>query len=367
MIVVATVSLLALLLTVFDSRKIIDFGLKAGFVMTTILVALHYDYGNDYMMYFNRYTELMSAGYTSQDLLTKDIIRNGEFGWSIINILFMPFGRSGFFLMVAALACLQNWIYYHTIKTYVKREWWWLAIFIYLFVTNIYVLSFSMMRQSLAIALCVLMLKWIYEKKTMLACVGILLTTTIHASVIIMLPWTFIGLLPTRKHKLYAIIIAILFTVLVVFRDVADSIFVKILTFKLVADYNNLYGEDSNTLKIGIGFAINMISLLIVLYYLYTNNRISKADTSIVMLYSFGFIVLPFTLILPLIARVMYYFTVFSVLALPITYSYLKNNLLRISCTALFMLMTLYDYMLFFQQPIWIEKYTTYQTIFSAL
>lgn len=53
MIVVATVSLLALLLTVFDSRKIIDFGLKAGFVMTTILVALHYDYGNDYMMYFN--------------------------------------------------------------------------------------------------------------------------------------------------------------------------------------------------------------------------------------------------------------------------------------------------------------------------
>ena len=182
-----------------------------------------------------------------------------------------------------------------------------------------------------------------------------------------MLPWTFIGLLPTRKHKLYAIIIAILFTVLVVFRDVADSIFVKILTFKLVADYNNLYGEDSNTLKIGIGFAINMISLLIVLYYLYTNNRISKADTSIVMLYSFGFIVLPFTLILPLIARVMYYFTVFSVLALPITYSYLKNNLLRISCTALFMLMTLYDYMLFFQQPIWIEKYTTYQTIFSAL
>ena len=242
-----------------------------------------------------------------------------------------------------------------------------MAIFIYLFVTNIYVLSFSMMRQSLAIALCVLMLKWIYEKKTMLACVGILLTTTIHASVIIMLPWTFIGLLPTRKHKLYAIIIAILFTVLVVFRDVADSIFVKILTFKLVADYNNLYGEDSNTLKIGIGFAINMISLLIVLYYLYTNNRISKADTSIVMLYSFGFIVLPFTLILPLIARVMYYFTVFSVLALPITYSYLKNNLLRISCTALFMLMTLYDYMLFFQQPIWIEKYTTYQTIFSAL
>lgn len=367
MIVVATVSLLALLLTVFDSRKIIDFGLKAGFVMTTILVALHYDYGNDYMMYFNRYTELMSAGYTSQDLLTKDIIRNGEFGWSIINILFMPFGRSGFFLMVAALACLQNWIYYHTIKTYVKREWWWLAIFIYLFVTNIYVLSFSMMRQSLAIALCVLMLRWIYEKKTMLTCVGILLITTIHASVIVMLPCAFLGLLPQKKHRLYAIIIAAFFTVLLVFRNVADSIFVKILTFKLVADYNNLYGNDGYYLSMGLGFIINLIPLIVSLYYLYTNSRITKTDNTIIILYCIGFTLLPFTMILQLISRVMFYFSAFSVIALPMAYGYLKNRLLTMSCVAIFMLMTLLDYYLFFNEPIWIEKYTTFKTIFSAL
>ena len=57
MFVVTLVNILALFLTILDSKRILKKGLKYGFILVSIIAAIRYDYGNDYMSYlhdFNR-------------------------------------------------------------------------------------------------------------------------------------------------------------------------------------------------------------------------------------------------------------------------------------------------------------------------
>ena len=197
MFVVTFCSLIALLLTYMESIGRIRNGMKFGFMLVTFVGVIHYDNGNDYMAYYNLYNDIVNSQFSWSNLINGYIYK--ELGWALINYLFKYLG--GFFMMVAVLNIIQNTIYYKFIKKNVGRTWWPMAVFIYLFSTNFYLLNFSMMRQGLVIAIFVGLWGYIKEKRWMIALGGLLCAYLIHSSALILLPFAFLGYLPFKKGR----------------------------------------------------------------------------------------------------------------------------------------------------------------------
>lgn len=101
-------------------------------------------------------------------------------------------------MMVAALNIFQNVIVYKTIKKYVEKSWWPMAVFIYLFSTCLYLLNFSMMRQGLVVCVFLWSWQWIVEKKWVKTVLVLLICVNIHKSAFFLLPFAFLGFIPMK-------------------------------------------------------------------------------------------------------------------------------------------------------------------------
>lgn len=365
MIVLLTVSLIALLLTYLETIGKLKDGMMWGFVLVTIIAAIHYDYGNDYMSYMQTYKDITYFDFNLSSILAGDVWK--EPGWALLNYAFIPFG--GFFGLVAALSVLQNVIYYKAIKRYVDKEWWPMAVFIYLFSTSLYVLNMSMMRQGLAISLFVWAFLYFKDRRIIPSLLILIAAASVHNSAKILLPFVLWGFIPMGKRfsKYMSYFYAVMFVVLYMNADFVNTIFMAFTTYKDFAVYSDYYANDNRTIKIGIGFIINLIPLIISLLYL-----LKKQDTEIwkrrlVCIACIGSFIIPFSLIIPLIGRVGMYFSAYTIFSIPITYKWITRKELKLLFMLIYLLITLYDYFGFFSSEVFSKEYSTYKTIFSAL
>lgn len=363
MVIVAFCSIIALILTYAESIGRIRNGMKCGFVLVTILGVMHYDYGNDYMAYYRLYNDIVSHSFNFNDLWHGYIYK--EPGWAIINYLFKYLG--GFFIMVAVLNVIQNVLYYRFIKNNVSRSLWPLAIFIYLFSTNYYLLNFSMMRQGLAIAIFLGVWELIRDKRWFWALCGILCAYLVHSSALVLLPFAFWGYIPFKKGKLTALIFIALFVVLWVSQDLMNEIFTSMLVFDDIQEYANYYTKEDVSISYGIGFLINLIPFTVALYYFFFNRGQDMGDNNLVALSTVGFMIVPFTQVLPLVSRVAMYFNVFSISTVGLTYYSIRSKPIRYGLLSLFILIMLYDYWLFFTTGVFTESYLNFKSVFSIL
>lgn len=367
MLVVTICIFIALLLTILDSKKIIGWGMKVGFILTGILLAIHYDYGSDYMMYYHDFQRIIYNHYSINAIITHNVIRNNEYGWGIINYIFTFLGKDGFFIMVAVLTSIQTWIYYQAIKKYVARSWWWFAVLTYLLNPSFYLMEFSMMRQAFVMSIFLLLFEWIYKKKVIQTLAVIYILSTIHSSAAILYPVAFLGYLPKKTCSFYATIIVVLFIFCFASRSILESIFNNFLQIATFSDYADTYGRDKADMTFGIGFIVLLIPFFVSLYYLYTNISITRKHILFVFLSCVGYIIIPFGLIIPLVGRVGFYFTLFSIISFPIVYRSIREKTLRNSLVALQCIISIYNYFIFFESPIWIRSYSDFNTIFNVL
>lgn len=363
MIVVTFCSLIALLLTYMESIGRLRNGMKLGFMLVTFLGVIHYDYGNDYMAYYNLYNDIVNSQFSWNNLINGYIYK--EPGWALINYMFKYLG--GFFMMVAVLNIIQNAIYYKFIKNNVDRSWWTVAVFIYLFSTNFYLLNFSMMRQGLVIAIFVGLWDYIKVKQWMIAFVGLFCAYLIHSSALILLPFAFWGYLPFKNGKLTAIIFIIAFVALWINQDFMNDIFTSMMVIEDIRDYADSYGKRDVTVSYGLGFLIGLIPLCISICYFLLNKGKDRKDRGLVALSSLGFIIVPFTQVIPLVDRVAMYFNVFCIGSIGITYYSIRSKILRYLLLALYILIMLYDYWLFFNEGVYSEHYMRFKSVFTLL
>lgn len=361
MYVVIFCSLLALLLTYLESKHKLRGGMKLGFILVTLLGVIHYDYGNDYMPYYDIYKSIVNVPFNLSNLIGGYIYK--EPGWALINYAFKPIG--GFFMMVAVLNVIQNVIYYRFIKNNVEKSWWPMAIFIYLFSSSFYLLNFSMMRQGLAIAIFLAMWKYIKTRRWVIALCGLLFAASIHSSALILIPFAFWGFFKMRNRKIWALIYAVTFMVLWTADDILNGIFETVLIFEEFQDYSN-YLKDAESVEYGIGFLINLIPFVISIVYLLTDKKQSENNHQLVALATLGFMILPFSQIIPLIGRIGMYFNVFSIGAFTISYSCIKKTSIRGGLVFIFVFMRMYDYWRFFTVGVFKEAYSSFHTIVSA-
>lgn len=362
MYIVIFCSFLTILLTYLDSRKILNGGMKWGFILVTLLAAIHYDYGNDYMAYYGVYKEIST--YSSLDfLINSDFYRDA--GWTVVNYYSRYLG--GFFSLVAIISSFQGIVYYKTIKQYLPRNQWWFGTFIYLFATSFYLLNFSMLRQGLVIAIFLAVYPLIENKKWWLAAPILYLCSFVHGSALLLVPFAFWGFLTIKNGKTWVVAFSVILVAMYLSSQFLSSIprFVMENT-DAFEYYKDTYSESDTTTKFGLGFVIYLIPTIVTIFFL-GNKNADERTKRLVALSCMGAFFTPLSTVVPMIGRVGLYFGMFRIMALPVSYKAISNNTLRVGLTALYIAIILFDYYLFFSSEVFGEHYKEFHTIFSQI
>ena len=364
MYIVVFTSFLAILLTYLESKRKIVGGMKWGFIFLAFLGCIHYDYGNDYMAYYGIYNNVVRYPFDLGSVLSGDSFK--EPGWAILCYLFENLG--GFFMMVAVLNIIQNVLIYKTIKRYVEKKWWPISVLVYTCFSSLYLLSFSMMRQFLVMAIFFGIWPLIEKRKSVLAAFILLLCTTVHSSALVLLPFAFLGYVPIRRSKWWAWAFILFYLAIWFGGSFINEVFSMFMGIEQFGEYGETYGDSTTKVTFGVGFLINQIPFILSLYYLLNDShQKSQSDKALICLSILSFIIIPFASIVPSVGRIGMYFATYQMIAIPRIYGEVKNVSLRYAVMFVLIFMTLYDYFYFFKSPVFYQKYDTFKTIFSEL
>lgn len=367
MLVILFFSLIAIILAALDSSYELDYGMAIGFVVMTILAAIRYDVGTDYMSYYDDFN--MVSSYSYGDLLfMQESLQNVDPVFKDIgtSLFYRSFASVGFFGFVAFISIFQGWIYYNFIVENVEREYYWLAMAIYLFQFEFFVLPMSMIRQGFVIALFVWAWHFIKKNNYWIPVVIAVFSFSIHKSCIIFIPFLFFYLVPLRNGKLVVISILVIAIIMLGAAKITGSLLESIMGGELFAAYNAAYADEGGG-EIGMArILLALIPFVLALFYLWNEDTID-GPRHLVFLSVVGTLLLPFSFIIQMITRLGYYFNIFMVAALPITIWQIREQVLRYLLMAVILLLFLYEYVNLFTGTIYTEKFINYQTIFSVL
>lgn len=363
MYIVIFCSLLAILFTYLESVGKMKNGMRWGFILITLLAVIHYDYGNDYMSYYQTYREVTSLPFNLKVIMEGYYYR--EPGWTLLCFLFKYLG--GFFAMVAVLNIVQNIIFYRFIRDNLQIEWRAMAVFIYVCSTNLYLMNFSMMRQGFAAAVFLALWPLIKQRKFIPVVVIMYIMSFIHSSAQFLIPIAFWGYIPFKNGKLTAFIYSALFVLIWFGSSFIDETLKNLMAIDAFEGFMETYGDETNTNTRGLGFILKTMPFFVALYYFLRNEVEEGNNNSICALGMGGLLLKPFASAIPLLGRFFVYFSVYSIVALPLCYKSIENKTLRIGLIGLFSLIVFYDYITFFSNPIWVDKFTEFHTIFEAI
>lgn len=365
--IVLTFCIIAILCAILNSMGIWKHGLFAGFVITTSLLAIHYDYGNDYMAYFDWFE---SSLYTPIPTSFSDFLNiSRDPGWDILNILFgRLFGASGFFIMVASLSVIEGLCYYKFIKTYVPAQWYWLAMALYVLDLRFFMLTFSMMRQSLVMALMLLCFMLIQQKRILAPLAIILTLSTIHNSVILCIPLLAILLVPYNNQKLMATILIIAWLFLLLVSTALEPILDQVASLTdAFARYMDVYSDETGK-TFGMGYVLRLLPFSFMLYKLY-HNQFHKEEIPLLLIWSLSIILTPFCTIIPLFTRLLFYFDLAGLAVIPTMYSSISLPLVRYGMILSSIVLATYTLYTAFYIPesVYYEPFLIFRNIFEFI
>lgn len=321
-------------------------------------------WGNDMLGYYLQFQQINRVDNNLLDLASIDYRDGKEYGWIILNILCKPIG---FFGMQMILAVFQNYVVYTFIKRNVTSHWYWFATFLYGFGTNFMVLSASMMRQSLAMAIFLFASSYIAQKKIIPSILLVLFAASMHQSALILLPFCFLGYLKVNfgRYDLFWIGAA-----LVLWMFLAESMLSGIVgsliaseTFDNYDIYMGEFVEESGT---GLGILFNcLLTCLLLAHIRYVSNPEYK---NIFILGSVAILFVPLMNFASLVSRLGYYFSMFTIAGYPIIMrNWVFNRYIKI-CIILFVIfLNIRSFFGFFYSDVWHKSYFEYHTIFEDL
>lgn len=373
MIVLIGICVLCCIIAFFAGQEKSRLGLLCAVGVSVIPFVLHFDYGNDYMEYFNLYLDY--ARYPLGTLIDSGQVRNDEFGWAILNLAFSPLGEYGFFIIVALIGLLQGFVVYQLMSKYVDPQYWVLAMFTYTASMSIYLMSFSAMRQFLAISLTTLgLMVAISGRKTipsLLVAAGfVALAATFHTAALITMPFILVRFIKINHMKYILAVLMVLAVAVFVMKDAILKMVFQYIMAKM-NDEGSLYAvyfkdfSEKEPFHISIGFLLNMIPLGVYIRYLLLAPDRDPVRSKFVILVcvSIG-IFLPLSIILvPMVARIGYFFDIFAIVAVPLTYTAFKNKIISWGLIAIFVMNTLLAAYVFFTSPVYAEKFYAFKSL----
>lgn len=332
--------------------------LLLAFFVLTLFLSLGYYWGNDVTIYETWFDGFEKSGIPWWNFSQYDSFSQKEYGFVCINLILKPLGFWG---MRAVLFFIENAIVYYFIKTHVNKKWYWLAVFIYVFNPNFWVLSSSMMRQWLAVCIVLLSVMCLEKGKILRYFLLILLAFSIHFSAIVSLAFLPMSLLQ-KKNSIQSFFILI--TSLIFFWILSPLFIDYVVLFLKAEDLHQLVYMDTQG-----GIGISSISFMIIytfnLYYSIHAKQQQNLPCWIVMLAA---LVIPLLSYGEMISRIGFYFSIFTLAAFPL---FMENPKVKkptkIVVISFVILYDIYMFFLFFNSPTWIKSYGTYETLIGKI
>ena len=357
------VSLFVILLSYLENKGVVRNGLLLGFIILTIVMSLRFEYGNDYVSYSTKFIQNNNYYFSFLDL------RKGKIEdpvWFLLNRLF---GSLGFQWLVAFVTSINSVAYYCLIKKELSSHLWPFGLFIYFFTASFFPMELSMMRQGLAMALIVLSVPYILDKEKIRPLLLIGFATGIHSSALICVPFFLLLYLDFIKSKK---IVALAFLGLFVIFFVAKGFILNIMSSTLNSfdalekfDDKYLLGDkyEASAAKSIFGLCMYFFPVVICLMSLLSCHEERKIKYSI--LYIFGTFLFLTDQIIPMMGRLAWYFTVFSIVALPFAFEKVSIKQIKPFLVIFFIILTIKEYNDFFHSENWKDSFLQFKTIFD--
>lgn len=361
MITVIIFNTIAVFFAWLESIGIYKHGLKVSVFTIFTFLALRFDYGNDYPGYLSFFLEINS--YKNIDFKYVNI-KGFEYGWLFLNLLFGKlFGKIGFFVLTAALAAFTSITLYKFIKKYVPSQYFWFAIFYYVFNFETMLILCSAMRQAVAITFFILAFDYLANKKLAKYLVLILIASMFHSSAIYLLLLYMINIVNIRVNKTQIVLLLVVFASAMTYQQ-----FVKLQLFEftsVVLNFYSIYDKgEFGEISFGLGFAINLIILLTTLYILSTIKSNRSKLYSIIIVTSI--LIIPLSIVNPMTTRLNYFLLPIIMAIYPNTIIALKNKMVKLIFIWVLVLFTIYSFINFHNSPIHGPYYKVYKTWFVS-
>ena len=350
------------------------YGLETAWLIIFAFLAVRYDFGNDYLSYKDIFDDINAF---NDFLIDKD--EHVEAGWQVLCRIFRPFG---FQVMIIFLTAFECFIFYRFIKRYVPERYYWFSIFIFVFNPSLMLVGASMLRNELTIALFVWSIDFLRDRRLIPYLAITLLSMQFHSSAIILFIFYAFAYIKNVESK--RIVYVVIFIVYIALLSATSQLEYIIEDVALLADEEDaleFYSMDAPAVYVGSGIG-TIISYSIFIYVVFTIFRYPPNTRLLFYILLIGTFVHPFAMILPAIGRYAYYFSIFQIVCYPIIWggskeqSVLGNRLssifesrsiIDLIMLSLIVLMTLYEYSQFFVNPVWIDKFSEYHTIFELV
>lgn len=398
MYVALAVCCLAVFFSWLASIRRFRYGLFVSFFILGIFSALRYDFGTDYLTYIADFEYNESITFST---IIFDLEFTKEQGWAFFMKCFSPLGYIVFFGLLSVFICNT---YYRLIKRYVPREYYWFATSIYVFNFNLFILQQSMIGQSFVMAICVNIFMKIDKLCTknesvstcsiskqsqivvygqskklqntlpqrninldqILPIIGLLFViTTLHMSSVVMIPFLLLCFLPMQNDKLLGITMGILVIIAWVSSSFTQSLFQQFMVINVVSEYSDKYLMEDG-MKFGIRRVFEYFPFILSIFYL-CNDKIIEKRRQLIFMSMVSFVILPFSSIMLLIARLAYYFDIFSIAAFPLVYQNIKIGFIRKCLIGLMLAINIYMWFYLITNDEWDGKFLEYRTFFSIL
>lgn len=356
MIVIIIIGLLAILFAYLAQYEKSKWGLKVTFILIFFFLALRYDFGRDYMGYYKIFES--ARNYSFVQLFDGTLY--GEIGWLILCWLFKPFG---FFAMIAFLALVNCVIYYRFIKKYVPVKYYWLAVFLYIFSPGLMLLHITAMRQSLAIALFLFSIEYLYKRDFICYFLIIGLASLFHTSAFVLFT---IYLLVFLKDRIsYKAIFIIILTIISLFFTV-DFLkpFLKEFILENFERYEN-YTDLQGSARTLFGSVYYFFLLTLTLFSM----RLWRRKTALIFkIYTMIFFIYPLSIVIMFFTRIGMYFEPFILITSAFIAFALsrKGSMFKYAFLVIVIIRTLYGFITSITSEDGILDYAIYQTILSA-
>jgi len=354
MIATIILGLFAVLFAYSAQHNKTRWGLKASFILIFVFLAIRYKFGNDYITYLNNFNYLKQF----DQIKFNDGITGYEPGWLVVIWLFR---NIGFFVLIPTLALFNCVVYYRFFKKYVPAQYYWLAVFVYIFYPEFMLIQLSAIRQSIAILFFITTLNFFPKKNAIHFFFIIGLAFLFHTSAIILIPIYLLGLVKQKIYRIVGVAFFLIYASVVLFHAVFSPYVLQVVEtyFERYVSYQTAGGVNT-----GLGYIYSVVMGLLTIYYM----RFQNKETAFIFLVSaISFIILPLTMIVGLIARLGFYFLPAGIIAYCNIPMYIKNPVKRVGFLMLIVTATTYRFIQFFNSEIYRYAYETYQSIFSVI
>lgn len=310
------------------------------FAILFLFLALRYDYGNDYMSYYNIHTAINSGlpSWGQNDILFKQL-----------NLLV-----SNYFVFIGVTSLFYISVIYYLIKHNLKVKQYWISVWILLINPYLLLSHSSGMRQTLAMAFFIIAVNFAVKRNPLFYVFFTMLAVGMHASAIILLPIYFVLTEKEITKKMMFVIFGSL--IILVFTPFFDITAYKILEY-LPSHYVGILEQGIQN-----SYRATLISSFYFFLVIFNINKLKGKEIIYGKLYLIGTAIVLLAIKVSMINRIAIYFNVFSIIAIPLIFDKIESKIYKKILIVITFTIYILRYLSFFMNPLW-ESFREYKTI----